>query len=309
MDEQNSKEGAPLKAGGREVSMLITKHMQAQTTGPSSPPSQLTGLSREALLGQLASSLARLDSLAQTPPEVQLATALWFHRDEVDQVNKTWRESGIDSVLSEWIFRKFAYGFPSIEAWDPFDASRQRPEGAVVLLISEFDQDAMPDIAQQRYFGSSRFTLSKEVQTEIRQTLDQSGLLEKLLPKRDEETETILEGAPITEVLCTTEWYGETNPYGDGSTLTISLTLSPLGREPEVLAITVNKSGNIERRLWSERFMETGYEGHSHARMPLSETELRAIIPLVAKVAELTPESPQKFLMGSWLGNSLPRTQ
>jgi hypothetical protein len=284
--------------------------MQAQTTDSSAPPPQPTAPSRGALLEQLASTLARLDALSQTPPKVKVETALWFYREEFDQVNETWQKSGIDAVVSKWgQLRTFASGSPTSEAWNPFDESRQAPKGAAVLLVFEFDQDAKPDIAQQLYFRSSRLTLSKDVQTEIRQILDRSGLLAKLLPKRDELTETILEGAPITEVLCTTDWYGEANPYGDGSTLTISLTLSPLGRDPELLAITVNKSGSIERRLWCERFRETGYEGHSGELMPLSEIELQAIIGLVSRVAELPPARQQQFREGVWLGNSLPRLQ
>jgi hypothetical protein len=195
------------------------------------------------------------------------------------------------------------------ETWDPLAASQQAPEGAVVLLVSEFGHEPDTSRAQQQYFRSSRFKLSQDLQTEIRETLERSGLLAKLLPQVDAETNTPLADAPITEISCTIEWHGRDNFYGDGSTLTISLSLSPAERDPELLLLTVNKRGDIARRLWCEQFMETGYEGHAHMLMHLSETELQTILPTVARVAELTPARQQPFRMGAWLGNSLPQGQ
>lgn len=260
---------------------------------------QLTALSRDALLEQLDVVLKRLEPLSQPLPKVLAEKALWFNRSEFDQVNTLWKQDGIDAVVSNYgDTRTFASGMPvSLD---------KAPKGSVVLLLSEFGPNPRPDPAQRDYFRSSHIPLSEGVLSALLQSLEQSGLLSRLLPKVDDQTNAILEGAPIIEASCSSEWYGRDNYYGDGSTMAISLTLSPAGHEPEQLILTIDRSGEVRRTLWCERFFETGYEGHAHASSSLTQDELRAIIPIVAQVAELPPQKRQAFRVGMWLGNSLP---
>lgn len=259
---------------------------------------QLTALSRDAVLEQLDVVLKRLEPLSQPPSKVLEEKALWFHRSEFDEVNALWKEHGIDAVISRYgETRTFAYGMTA--------SLDKAPQGSVILLLSEFGPNPEPDPAQHDYFRSSRIALPGHMQAEVLQALKQSGLLSRLLPQVDDQTNVVLERAPITESQCASEWYGRDNYYGDGNTFIISLTLSPSGHEPEQLILSIDKNGEVQRSLWCEQFAETGYEGHAHASSPLTDEELRAIIPIVAKVSELPPQTRQQFRVGMWMGNSL----
>lgn len=266
---------------------------------PTFSPPHLTALPREALLEQLDVALRRFEPLSQPPSKVLEEKALWFKPDEFEQVTAVWKEHGIDAVISSYGgTRIFASGMPvSLD---------KAPQGSIILLLCEFGPNPKPDPAQQDYFRSSHIVLPERIQTEIIQSLGQSGLLSRLLPKVDDQTSAILEGAPITESWCASEWYGRDNYYGDGNTLSISLKLSPSGHEPEQLVLSIDKNGEIRRTLWCEQFAETGYEGHAHASSPLTDEELRTIIPIVAQVSELPPQTRQQFRVGMWIGNSLP---
>jgi len=266
---------------------------------PTCLPPQLPAHSRESLLEQLDVTLKRLEPLSQAPAKVVEERALWFHREEFDQVNTEWKEHGIDAVIARYgEMRTCATGMPvSLD---------KAPPNSIILLVSEFGPNPTPDPAQHEYFRSSHIPLPEHMQEKLLQFLDQSGFFSRLLPKVDDHTNAILEGAPITELWCASQWYGRDNYYGDGNTFIISATLSPAGSEPERLTLSIDKNGEVQRSLWCEQFAETGYEGHAHASSPLTDDELRAIIPIIAHVSELPPQTRQQFRLGMWLGNSLP---
>jgi hypothetical protein len=268
----------------------------------------LSALSRELLLEQLDTTLKLLEPLSQAPPKVVNEKALWFHRHEFDQVNAMWKRDGIDAVASHYSSsRTFASG-PSV----PLDKApsavwKEAPHDAIVLILCEFGPNPVPDPAQQDYFRSGQIPLPSNAQSQILQALNQTGLLSRVRPKVDDLTTAFLEGAPITETQCATEWYGRNNYYGDGSTLIVTLTLTPPGHEPERLILAIDKSGEVQRRLWCDQFAETGYEGHAHASYPLTEEELRAIIPCVARVSEFPTQQRHQFQVGMWIGSSLSK--
>lgn len=283
-------------------------HTPPAAISQTSLPGHLAALSRDVLFEQLDAVLKRLEPLSQTPPKVLQERALWFHRHEYGDVNAMWKRDGIDAIVSRYKdARTFAAGMPVSLNNAPSATMKEAPEDALVLLVSEFGPNPQPDPAQQDYFRSSHIPLPERIQSEVLDTFRQSGLLARVLPQIDDQTQVTLEGAPITEAGCGTEWYGCDNYYGDGNTLVFSLTLSPLGHESERLILSIDRGGEIQRKLWYEPFVETGYEGHAHAIVPLTEGELRVLIPIVAKIADLPPHDHREFQFGMWLGNSLPR--
>lgn len=281
---------------------MITSPIPSQST----QSSHLTGLSPEALLEQLGATLHRFDSLSVAPPKVRNERALWFHPHEFKGVNQIWEKDGIETVVSKWgEARTFASGLPVSLAQKPSMISSGAPENAIVLLVFEFGAPTEPDPAQLSYFRSCNFELPEVLQSEILRTLTESDLLSKLIPAFDTATETTLKGAPITEISCSSEWYGPDNIYGEGSNFKISLRISPPEKEPVCVCLRIDSDGCCYRRLWCASFAETGYEGHDHTSVTPTTEELRAIIPIIARVSEVPPQQRNEDRVGSWYGNSL----
>ena len=283
---------------------------------PSSPthsPSQtatsahLAELSQEALREQLAVTLQRFESLSVAPPKVRNEKALWFHPHEIQLVNQVWREKGIDGVMATWgESRTFASGLPVSLARKPSVLSPEAPANAVVMLVFEYGNAIKPDPHQLNYFRSCNFELPEELTSEALRTLTESNLLARVIPKFDPLSTTTLEGAPIKEVKCSSEWHGPDNIYGDGSNFIISLGICPPGLEPVYAQLRFERDGKLYRNLWCASFAETGYEGHEQACFCLSTEELRAVVPIISRVAEIPPQQQRESRVAFWYGNLLP---
>jgi len=266
---------------------------------------KLPSPTRQALLEQLEVALKPIESNSFPPPKVEREKALWFHRHELQEVNKTWETSGITGVLARWgETRTFATGLPISLKPAAHEVSPDAPTNPCVLLVYEYKQELEPNPVQQNYFRFASLSLSESVQDQIKTELAYSGLLAKLRPAVDYVTRAPLDDAPITGVWCGTEWYGPDNYYGDGSTLRISLVLEPKGHESEELRLGIDKRGSISRCLWRSDYCETGYEGHEHLILELNDRELSALLPLISRITQIKPDRPSGLVYGFWMGNS-----
>ncbi len=278
------------------------------THSPSQTPqsTHLAELSHETLREQLAAVLQRFEPLCVAPPQVRNEKALWFYPHEFQSVNQVWKEQGIDGVLTKWgEARTFATGLPLSLAKKPADLSPAAPANALVMLVFEFGNPLKPDPHQLNYFRSCHFELPEELASGIVRALSESTLLSRVVPRFDPLTSITLEGTPIQEVKCSSEWYGPDNIYGDGSNFIISLGISPSGEDSLETQLRFERDGSLHRKLWSANFSETGYEGHEQAWFALSTEELRAIIPIIARVAEIHPLHQRESRLGTWHGNTL----
>lgn len=277
--------------------------MPLSPTPTKTPSVSLTEIPRAALLEQLEVTLRRFEHLSVALPTLKNENALWFHPHEAPSVNQVWEEHGIDGVLAKWgATRTFASGSPVSLARKPSELSPEAPENATVLLVCEYGPSAVPNPAQLNYFRSCAFELSEVVKSEILQTLTQAGLLTTLIPTVDTATNVALRGSPITDVRCSSDWYGPENMYGDGSVFILSLRISPPDQEAEVVDLTLEKDGSLQRRLWCASFVETGYEGHDRASLTLTTDELRALISIAARVAEVPTQKAPTDRIGFWHG-------
>jgi hypothetical protein len=265
------------------------------------PPSSLT---REALVEQFAVELQKLEPLCLPPLKMEQHSLLCFRCEEFADVNAAWKNGGINAVTERWgAERTFACGKPGTLRHPPSPppSDAQYP---LILAVYDFAPDPSPNPVQMNYYRSRNFDLSTTRKNDIRTTLESSGILERFSPHTDSVTQASLSDASIEDISCSCQWYGRENLYGDGVALKITLTLLPPGREAEYLRLTVDERGVMERSLWTEDFLETGYEGHEHLSKALTVDELRALLPIIAKLHSETPEVPHRHTTGTWIAHS-----
>ena len=277
---------------------LSTATSQSGLSGLSS------SLTKQALLHQLAVELQKLEPLCLTPPKVGQQSLLGFRCEEFDEVNAAWKNGGIDAVTERWgAERTFARGEPGALG-HPSSPSTSDGQYPLILAIYDFVPDRSPNPVQINYYRSRNFELSTPCKDEIRTTLESSGILKRFTPHTDSITHAQLSEAPIEDITCSCQWYGPENLYGDGVTLQMMLTVRPSGQEPEHLRLCVDKRGVMTRSLWAAELMETGYEGHNHLSNTLLAEEVRALLPIIAKLHSETPSPPVRHTMGTWIANS-----
>lgn len=273
---------------------------------PSHPSlnSPAPSLSTEALVEQFTLELQSLEPLCMPPPKVERQSLLGFRCEEFEVVNAAWKEGGIQAVIERWgKERTFEDGDPGLLKHSPTSTTT---EGSypIILAIYHFAPGASPNPVQMNYYRSRSFELSAQLKEEIREALNNSGILPRLLPRTDTITGAKLSEAPIEEITCACQWYGPDNLYGDGSVLQFTLTLCPPDQEPEYLRLSVNKSGVMTRSILVESLFETGYEGHDHLSSALYADELRALLPLIAKIHAQIPSPSHPNSAGAWVVNS-----
>lgn len=280
-----------------DASLSVTPSRCAlSATGPS--------ITRDALTEQLAAELQKLEPLCLPPPKMKQSSLLHFRCEEFAEVNETWKKGGLEAVLERWgQERIFSQEAPDSRAHTLPSPSPDK-RFPLILTIYEFVPDPRPSLTQINYYRSRNFEVPKPFQHEIHETLKNSGILERFLPDKDSVTQTQLSKASIEEIHCSCHWYGLENLYGDGTTLQITLTLVASEGQREQARLNLNKRGLMTRSLWVEELIETGYEGHAHLSQLLLPGELRAVLPLVAKLQSDLPPSPPGFMRGAWLANS-----
>lgn len=252
----------------------------------------LQGLARESLVEELASRLHKFDSFCASLGQLKCKEELWFHRSEFAVVNEVWMTKGVVGVYERWGRERRC------------DQPVQKTEGDAPILFSIFH--FLPPVAtEDAYFQCGQLAVPESLRMELLSALQSSGVLAKVMPERDSVREISLEGASSVDVGVRCERLGSENPYGSGRFLLFDVALKLTSGCPLTLRLRLSAEGVVERRLWDEGLYETGYEGHDARSFILSVEELRVLLPVVARVAELSSRAPEPLMCGMWVGNSL----
>ena len=266
-------------------------------TSPSSAP--LEGqprtpkgeLAREALIEQIDAELKNLGTLCLPPLKMQPQSLLCFRSEEVAEVNRTLETKGIQGVIERWGSERTFAG-------------TRNSELPLVLAISEFAPDSAPSVTQLAYYRSRNFDISETFQKELREALQNSGILERFFPPSENVAHAQLARAPIDSIKCSCHWYGDENLYGNGTVLEMTLGVSRSGGQPEHIRLRLDKFGVMTRSLWNEDFVETGYDGHDHLSQPMIIKELRALLPIVQKLRNEHPSEQRSQYTAAWIPDS-----
>lgn len=259
-----------------------------------SEPSSIQGPSKEALVGELDTLFKKLAPLCAPPGSIDSIERLWFHRSEFEVVNQVWVTQGISGVYERWGRERQFKGD---------DHNARIPRDAPILLkIINFSP---ADKIQDGYFTFAHLAVPDVIRGEFFTVLKEIGLLQKVMPERDSVRGISLDGAEFGDVQFRCEVYGSENPYGAGVFFLVDIAVKPKSGAPLALRLSFTPDGEVSRRLWDDELYETGYEGHDFSALTLSGDDIRALLPVVARVTEVASRNSEPAIQGVWDGNSL----
>ena len=276
---------------------------------PEPPSPEDKGLA--AARSEFGATIAALASYCKVPSVITEKYLLWFSPDEVDAVNKLWTAKGIDQVIERWGQERRYHKKEEELDFRPGDESAQVQARAVdspvpirLLTILRMEQPSKPDKKQSNYYRAAPFPISEHQELALVELLKTTKLLEDIVPKEDTELKVKLHEDDISAARCALTWYGPTNMYGKGVEFGMSLTLAVPTENGTVDArIAITEQGYAHAYLFAQEFVETGYEGHDHRQVELTEQQLRALKTFISaqKVEEFAARG---YNLGFWLGNS-----
>jgi hypothetical protein len=273
-------------------------------------------IERPTLVSLLAQTLEKFDPLCVTPSKVGRQYLLWFRPDEVAGVSAVWKEHGLDSVLNRWgVSRLFqqqpekptSMGSPAPVqpgALDVAIPSAENSRPCNLLMVMHFIPDPSPSKELSKFYRSRSLALSEILQGEVLEVLRDSGILRAVLPSIDSHQGIGLKDIPAGHVAATSEWYGRTNVYGQGNVLAFGIDLHSSPQKPIQLRLRFDETGAVNCFLSDPSVVATRYEGHETSEFELTPSQIKAVIPLFSKIAELQNSRLDGFNVAVWQGNS-----
>ncbi len=248
----------------------------------------------EALFAAYNSLLDKLEPLCVPLPGPTREYELYFEQCEVNAVNDMWRSEGIEGVTRVWGDERKVEGSLSLSC-----------DGRAYLHIIEFARGEGQNEKGAKYFRRRAFEAAPSFTAEFLEAVQSTGLYDRLVPERDSISGFEVRSAPITSVKCVASWYGPENMYGNGVEINVHVGLQVAPDQNIDLRITLLRDAHVHVSLFDPLLYETGYEGHDHKVAPITVPSLRALLPVLSKVPEMTPDDSKGDVIGAWRGATL----